>query len=280
MLQCCPYPLSWCLWLLIQILWLRSAMTTVRISNCKLYNYKYTLSKMCPYYSTLMCHYWDMSVKSQYTTQYIKGFFPNADTLPCYCNYPFLTICVIQPFPVRTLQYNYISFYYSCFIGDTAVFFGGFLGLIFVVLIFNTVVFVILVWVLVKHLWWPLNKSAKRRDIYHGTIRLLIIIAGLMALYSPLRLFAALTITGSSIAFQVIFAICNTTQSFFIFLLFCVLNGDARRLWKEAFTQKTLNNICPHKTPIPQITANQLPARGGALPSMLTFLNFDLNVAM
>ncbi len=122
----------------------------------------------------------------------------------------------------------------------------------------------IVVGVLVKHLRRTAKRATDKREIYHGTIWLLIIVGGLMALFGLTWLFAALTITDSSIAFQVIFAVCNTTQGFFIFLLFCVFNSDARQLWKEAFTQMMLNKIRSQKTPL--VTADrslQLTARGG-----------------
>ncbi len=89
-----------------------------------------------------------------------------------------------------------------------------------------------------------------------------------MALFGLTWLFAALTVTDSSVAFQVIFAICNTTQGFFIFLLYCVFSTKARQLWKEAFTQIILNKIRPRITPrVTTNTSHQLTARGGTQPS-------------
>ncbi len=178
-------------------------------------------------------------------------------------------ICSDATFYSPTLQYKF-PFYCSCFIGDTAVFFGAFLGPIFAVLIFNSVIFMVVVGVLVKHLRRTAKGATDKRNIYHGTIRLLTIVGGLMALFGLTWLFAALTITDSSIAFQVIFAVCNTTQGFFIFLLFCVFNTDARQLWKKTFTQMMLNKTCPRKTPrVTTDKSHQLTARGGTQPSML-----------
>lgn len=90
---------------------------------------------------------------------------------------------------------------------------------------------------LVKHLGRTAKRSTERKEKYHGLVRLLIITCGLTALFGLTWLFAALTVIDGSVAFQVIFALFNTTQGFFIFLLFCIFNTDARQLWKETLTK-------------------------------------------
>ena len=68
------------------------------------------------------------------------------------------------------------------------------------------------------------------------TIKVLIGIAGVMFLFGLTWFFGALTVSGfgdarASIAFQVLFVICNAFQGFFIFLFFCVLSKDGRESW-------------------------------------------------
>ena len=125
----------------------------------------------------------------------------------------------------------------SCFVSDPAVFFGTFLGPIFAVLLFNIVVFVLVIGVVVKQTRYTLDHTKEQMDV-KTTIRLLIGIAKVMFLFGLTWLFGALTVTGfgdarASTAFQVLFVICNAFQGFFIFLFFCVLSKDGRESWLE-----------------------------------------------
>ena len=130
---------------------------------------------------------------------------------------------------------------HSCFISDPAVFFATFLGPIFVILIFNTVIFVMVIRVLIKHSRNPLACSSKQMD-KKTAIRLLISIAGVMFLFGLTWLFGALTVTGfgdarASTAFQVLFVLLNAFQGFFICLFFCVFSKDARESWLELLSR-------------------------------------------
>ena len=125
----------------------------------------------------------------------------------------------------------------SCFIGEIGVFFGAFLGPIFAILLFNSVMFVIVTVVLVRHTRSSLGRMNKEKMNRKSTIRLLISLAGIMALFGLTWLFAALTVEEASLAFQFLFAIFNSLQGFFIFLFFCVISKDARELWKDAFAR-------------------------------------------
>ena len=64
-------------------------------------------------------------------------------------------------------------------------------------------------------------------------IRLLISITGVMFLFGLTWLFAALTVSSASLVFQILFALFNSLQGFFIFLFFCVFSSDARESWKQ-----------------------------------------------
>ena len=125
----------------------------------------------------------------------------------------------------------------SCFISDTAVFFGAFLGPIFAILIVNVVIFVLVIGVIIRQTRHKLDRT-KEQIKKRTAIRLVISIAGIMFLFGLTWLFGALTVTGfgsvtASFAFQVLFVICNAFQGFFIFLFFCAFNKDARDLWLE-----------------------------------------------
>ena len=123
----------------------------------------------------------------------------------------------------------------SCFISDPAVFFATFLGPIFVILLFNTVIIIMVIVVLIKRTRNRLSRTKEQMN-KKTIIRLLISIAGVMSLFGLTWLFAALTVTGfgsaaASTAFQVLFVIFNAFQGFFIFLFFCVFSKDARDAW-------------------------------------------------
>ena len=128
----------------------------------------------------------------------------------------------------------------SCFITDPAVFFGAFLGPIFTILLFNFVIFVLVIGVLIKQTRNKLDRT-KQQINKKTAIKLIINTAGIMFLFGLTWLFGALTVTGfgsatASTVFQVLFVICNAFQGFFIFLFFCVFNKDARDLWLELFS--------------------------------------------
>ena len=128
----------------------------------------------------------------------------------------------------------------SCFISDPAVFFAAFLGPIFAILLFNVVMFVLVIGVLIKHSRNTLGRSKDQMN-KKTTIRLLISIAGVMFLFGLTWLFGALTVagfggSGASTAFQILFVIFNAFQGFFIFLFLCVFSKDARESWLEVFT--------------------------------------------
>ena len=128
----------------------------------------------------------------------------------------------------------------SCFISDAAVFFGTFLGPIFAILLFNVVIFVVVIGVLIRHSQIKVGRS-KQQVSKKKAIRFVISITGVMSLFGLTWLFGALTTTGfggsrTSDAFQVLFVILNAFRGFFIFLFFCVFNKDARVSWMEVFT--------------------------------------------
>ena len=125
----------------------------------------------------------------------------------------------------------------SCFIGNTGVFFGAFLGPIFAILVFNAVIFVIVVVVLLRH---SRNRRGRTKEQMSTAkaIHLLIGIMGVMVLFGLTWVLAALTISEASLVFQILFAAFNSLQGFFLFLFFCVFHEDAQNFWKQVFSCK------------------------------------------
>ena len=117
----------------------------------------------------------------------------------------------------------------SCFISDIRVLYGLFLAPLLAVLLFNTVVFVMVTVVLIKHTRKKLSKDGTNKT--QGTIKAIISVFSVMLMFGLSWLFGALSIDRASIFFQWLFLIFNTLQGFFLFIFFCVLGSDAREEW-------------------------------------------------
>ena len=91
------------------------------------------------------------------------------------------------------------------------------------------------------------------------TIKALVSLFGITLLFGTTWVFAVFTFTSTnknvSFVLQLLFAVTNTLQGFFIFIFLVVLNSDARQAWQKLF--------CPSKKKKPQSiasTSNKLPA--------------------
>ena len=131
---------------------------------------------------------------------------------------------------------TYLFASYSCFLKDPGVFFGAFLGPIFIVILFNLVIFCCVVLVLIRH---TRNTSKRKNSLAPATVaRLIASITGIMSILGLPWLFAALTYRIGNddtlrYIFQTLFTLSVSFQGFFVFVFFCVLNKVARELWKE-----------------------------------------------
>ena len=125
---------------------------------------------------------------------------------------------------------------HSCFIGDIRVFFAAFLGPIFAVLLFNLIMYIIVVVVLIKHTRNKLGKTVTDKQQRKTNIRLAISLFGVMILFDLTWVLGAFTISEASLTFQILFAVFNSLQGFFIFIFFCVLSPDVRQLWLQTIT--------------------------------------------
>ena len=115
------------------------------------------------------------------------------------------------------------------------MFFGAFLGPIFAILLFNTAIFIIVIVILIRHTRRRTGK-VKDKSQQKSNIRIMLSLLGIMFLFGLTWLFAAFTIREASVVFQILFAVFNSFQGFFIFLFFCVLSTDVRQLWLQALS--------------------------------------------
>ena len=126
----------------------------------------------------------------------------------------------------------------SCFLSNLEAFLLAFLLPVLLAILCNSIVFVVVIGIMVKHTKGTLtrkNESIKTKTIFLFLTRSM----GVMFLFGISWLFAALTFTtvqGIRLPAQVIFVIFNSLQGFFIFIFFCVLNRDARESWKQVLS--------------------------------------------
>ena len=111
------------------------------------------------------------------------------------------------------------------------------MGPILLVLLVNAVLYVCVVFVLLRH---TRSTMARRQQVmsFKTAFRLMASIGSIMFLFGLSWFSAALTITVPHLRYlaQILFAISNSLQGFFLFLFFCVLNLEARESWKEVLS--------------------------------------------
>ena len=153
-----------------------------------------------------------------------------------------------------------------CFISNTAVFFAAFLAPILAIILFNCVVFAIIVSVLIKHKSRSGFKTSNIKE-RGSNIRLLMSIIGIMSLFGLTWLFGALTVDKASLAFQILFVVFNSLQGFFIFLFFCVLGRDGRELWLEVLLCGRYKSSYLHQSSTSTFSAEKRAANNVLLSS-------------
>ena len=139
--------------------------------------------------------------------------------------------------------------FFSCFISKTAVFFGVFLGPIFALALFNTVVFLMIVPVLIRHKMREIKTADKKQKI-QGSTRATFSIISMMFMFNLQWLFGALTIAEASLPFQWIFVILVTLQGLFLSIFFCVVGKNAREEWLK-FLLRRKQGLHTMKVPKP-----------------------------
>ena len=138
-------------------------------------------------------------------------------------------------------------FYCSCFIGRFEVLTGALLAPVLALVAFNIVIFVIVLTVLIKHSRKKIKRAQANADgsSKQATIRLLISIFSIMNMYGLTWIFGIFTFTRGTFAFQLLFAVFNSLQGFFIFLFFCVLGKEAREAWAKVLCRGKLKKFAP-----------------------------------
>ena len=132
--------------------------------------------------------------------------------------------------------------------------FGAFLAPILAILVFNSIVFVVVIRVLIKHS--RKKYGSKDKNVINSVRRLLISSFGITFLFGMSWVFGVLTISSASEVFQYLFTIFTSMQGFFIFFFFCVLGKEARESWIQLLCRgrktpwSTTSTSGQQKTPV------------------------------
>ena len=107
---------------------------------------------------------------------------------------------------------------------------------IFLIIIFNTVVFTLIIRVTIQ------NTLKRKKDLNKTTrfsvsevLKMLLSFIGIMILFGLGWIFAVFTFMSEpevSYTIQFIFSFLNAFQGFYIFIFFVLLNSDYRKFWK------------------------------------------------
>ena len=123
----------------------------------------------------------------------------------------------------------------SCFVSHVGVFFGTFLGPVLALILCNTVVFVLVIRVLIKHSIRK-HEGTKNTKKVKGALKALISTMSIMFMFGLQWLFGALTIAQASPIFQWLFVVFSTLQGVFMFIFVVVMGKDSRRGWCSVFS--------------------------------------------
>ena len=123
----------------------------------------------------------------------------------------------------------------SCFISDIQVLFGAFLGPILALVLFNMVVFILVLRVLIRHICRKVVDLEKKKKA-QGTLKSFISIISISFMFGLQWVFGAFTIEEASVVFQWLFVVFSTLQGFFLFLFFSVFTEEAREEWLNLFS--------------------------------------------
>ena len=106
------------------------------------------------------------------------------------------------------------------------------MGPILLLVLFNLVVFIMILRILIKHSYRKFKKTKPDRRV-KGILKTSISLFSITVMFGLQWLFGALTIADASLAFQWLFVIFCTLQGFFLFFFFVIVGDDSRNEWMD-----------------------------------------------
>ena len=110
-------------------------------------------------------------------------------------------------------------------------FFVAFLGPILLVLVFNLIIFIVVIVVLVRNV--TKRSKGSNTGVQLSAFQVMLNITGVAFLFGLTWIFGVLTVVNKHQAFQIMFTVVNAFQGFFIFVFCCVLNKDVRSAYAD-----------------------------------------------
>ena len=132
--------------------------------------------------------------------------------------------------------------YFRCFLYHPGALWGAFLALVFLIMVFNLVLFIWVVVVMVQHIRHKTVQTDQKLG-FRKVIEIIVRLSGVMFLFGLtwlIAIFAVVSVPGLRETFQILFTVFNSFQGAFIFLFFCVLNQEARDSWKNVIHKKAM----------------------------------------
>ncbi|XP_070567739.1 adhesion G-protein coupled receptor G6-like [Ptychodera flava] len=157
--------------------------------------------------------------------KYIKNFMVKFSLIGW--GVPLIIVIIVLAVDVNNYGYKYND--RICWLSQYA-FYGAFLVPFGIVLIYNSVIFC-----LVIHQICGLNSRAMTKSERFSIQAQLKAAIGLMALLGLTWTFAIFAISEASLVFMYLFAIFNSLQGLFIFVFHCALKTDIQNGWKRTF---------------------------------------------
>ena len=148
------------------------------------------------------------------------------------------------------------------------VFFGAFIGPIFLVLVFTVIMFLATLIGILCHSRKNLKiKTPKKAVKRKGTARMMFSLLGVIVLFGGSWVFAVFTVNGAPVTvtfaegtlelFHLLFVVFTSLQGLFIFLVFVVFSKEARELWLRIFCCRKKKEVTPPSSITGTPTKNQ-----------------------
>ena len=120
-------------------------------------------------------------------------------------------------------------------------FFVAFLGPILLVLVFNLIIFIVVIVVLVRNV--TKRSKGSNTGVQLSAFQLMLNITGVAFLFGIMWIFGVLTVVNKHQAFQIMFTVVNAFQGFFIFVFCCVLNKDVRSAYVRGAAELLVTTV-------------------------------------
>ena len=123
-------------------------------------------------------------------------------------------------------NFNFFSSFFSCFISDRRIHYGLFLIPLYLVIIFNTITFILVIRVIFqKRSKMPEKKTGR------STVKIIVVIFCLMSMFGLFWLLGAASVSQAAVFFEWLFIFLNIAQGTVLFVYIVLIS--AHKEWKN-----------------------------------------------